>query len=103
MSLYIFDLDGVIYLGETLLPEVKETLTFLKKRGNDLSFLTNNSTLSRDGFSKKLARMGIKVSPEEIFPSSYLAAIYFSKNEHKEESRVFVIGEAGLLQELKIY
>jgi len=101
MSLYIFDLDGVIYLGETLLPEVKETLTFLKKRGDEVSFLTNNSTLSRDGFSKKLARMGIKVSPEEIFPSSYLAAIYFSKNEHKEESRVFVIGEAGLLQELK--
>jgi len=51
MSLYIFDLDGVIYLGETLLPEVKETLIFLKKRGDELSFLTNNSTLSRDGFS----------------------------------------------------
>lgn len=101
MSLYILDLDGVIYLGETLLPEVKETLASLKKRGDEVSFLTNNSTLSRDGFLKKLARMGIKVNPEEIFPSSYLAAIYFSKNKSKEESRVFVIGEAGLVQELK--
>jgi len=100
MSLYIFDLDGVIYVGETLLSEVKETLTSLKKRGDELSFLTNNSTLSRDGFLKKLGRMGIRVSTEELFPSSYLAAIYFSKNKHKEGG-VFVIGEMGLFQELK--
>lgn len=101
MSLYIFDLDGVIYIEETLLSGVKETLTFLRQRGDEVSFLSNNSTLNRDGFVKKLDRMGIRVTPEEIFSSSYLAAIYLSKNKHKRENRVFPIGEAGLFQELK--
>ncbi|GAH11739.1 unnamed protein product, partial [marine sediment metagenome] len=47
MSLYIFDLDGVIYIEETLLSGVKETLTFLRQRGDEVSFLSNNSTLNR--------------------------------------------------------
>lgn len=101
MSLYIFDLDGVIYIEETLLPGVKETLTFLRQRGDEVSFLSNNSTLNRDGFVRKLAQMGIGAGPEEIFSSSYLAGTYLSKNKHKRENRVFVIGEAGLFQELK--
>lgn len=101
MSLYIFDLDGVIYIEETLLSGAKEALTFLKERGDEVSFLSNNSTLSRTGFVKKLGQMGIKVSSEEIFSSSYLAAIYLSKNKHKRENRVFPIGEAGLFQELR--
>lgn len=103
MSLYIFDLDGVIYIEETLLSGVKETLTFLRQKGDEVSFLSNNSTLNRNGFVKKLDRMGIRVSSEEIFSSSYLTAIYLSKNKHKHkrENRVFPIGEAGLFQELK--
>lgn len=101
MSLYIFDLDGVVYLGQTPLLGAKETLNLLKKRGNEVSFLTNNSTLSREGFLRKLDQMGIKACPEDLFPSSYLAAIYLSRKKRKEEIRVLVIGEEGLFQELK--
>jgi len=32
MKLFAFDLDGVIYIGNTLLPGVKETLEKLEKR-----------------------------------------------------------------------
>jgi phosphoglycolate/pyridoxal phosphate phosphatase family enzyme len=100
VSLYIFDLDGVIYLGERLLPGVRETLSKLRKKGDQVSFLTNNSTLSRSGFQKKLTQMGIEVHLEELFPSSYLAAIYLSHKTKKKNTKVLVFGEKGLFEEL---
>ena len=97
MSLYVFDLDGVIYRGKNLLPGVKETLLTLEQRGEEICFLSNNSTLSRKGYFKKLTHMGIKVKENQFFPSSYLAALYLSQNKCKE---VFVVGEEGIFEEL---
>ncbi|HHJ00626.1 MAG TPA: HAD family hydrolase, partial [Candidatus Aerophobetes bacterium] len=101
MSLYIFDLDGVIYRGERLLSGAKESLDLLRERGEKVCFLSNNSTLSRRGYLRKLTRLGIRVSLEELFPSSYLAAVYFNRDRRREKSRLFVIGEEGLFEELR--
>ena len=101
MSLYVFDMDGVIYRGKKLLPGAKEIITSLRQRGDEISFLSNNSTLSRSGYQEKLTKMGIKVERKELFPSSYLAALYFSQDKKRKKSKVFVIGEAGLMEELK--
>ncbi len=98
MSLYVFDLDGVIYRGKTLLPGVKEILLTLEQREEEICFLSNNSTLSRKGYLKKLTHMGIKVKENQFFPSSYLTALYLSQNKCK---KVFVIGEKGLFEELE--
>lgn len=127
MSLYIFDLDGVIYRGEKLLPGAKETLNLLRRRGEEICFLSNNSTLSRWGYLRKLTRLEIQVSLEELFPSSYLAAVYFKTLESvfddsfgmqensseyfqvrdrkkgdqgRRKERLFIIGEEGLFEEL---
>lgn len=101
MSLYVFDLDGVIYRGGKLLPGVKEALSFLKKRGEEICFLSNNSTLSRFGYLKRLARLGIKTHLANLFPSSYLAAIYFTQNGERKKGKVSIIGEKGLFEELR--
>jgi len=102
MSLYVFDLDGVIYRGgKKLLPGVKEALSFLKGRGEEVCFLSNNSTLSRFGYLKRLTRLEIETRLANLFPSSYLAAIYFTENEERKKSKVFVIGEEGLFEELR--
>ena len=101
MSLYIFDIDGVIYRGKKLLPGAKEIITSLRQRGDEISFLSNNSTLSRSGYQEKLTKMGIKVERQELFPSSYLAALYLSQDKERKKSKVFVIGEVGLMEELK--
>ena len=102
MKLFIFDLDGVIYIGKTLLPGVKETLDSLKKRGDRICFLSNNSTLSRRGYCIKLKKMGLKVKEEQLFISSYLLVLYL-KNHKKiaPDEKIMVIGEKGIFQELK--
>lgn len=101
MSLYIFDLDGVIYRGEKLLPGVRGSLSLLRERREQICFLSNNSTLSRHGFLRKLNHLGIPVKLDELYPSSYLAAVYFSENKQRKESKVLVIGEEGLFEELR--
>ncbi len=101
MSLFIFDLDGVIYRGNSLLPGVRETLSSLEERGEKICFLSNNSTLSKKGYLKKLSMMGLKVREEQLFPSSYLCALYFKNLPDRTSGKVMIIGERGLFEELK--
>jgi len=100
MSLFIFDLDGVIYRGNKLLPGVRETLTSLKERGEKVCFLSNNSTLSRKGYLKKLGKMGLKFREDQFFPSSYLCTLYFAR-QNQNSGKVMIIGERGLFEELR--
>ena len=69
--------------------------------------MTNNSTKSRADYRKKLTSMGIPATVEEVFGSSYSAAIYISRilpKTHPElatsKKTVFVIGESGIEAEL---
>lgn len=99
---FLFDCDGVLWLGNHLLPHVNETLELLRSRGKKLVFVTNNSTKSRQAYTKKFAKFGITVTANEIFGSAYSAAVYldsvvkFAKNEKK----VLILGEAGVEEEL---
>ena len=68
--------------------------------------MTNNSTKSRADYKKKLESMGIPASVEEVFGSSYSAAIYIARilpqqrPELRQRRTVFVLGESGIEAEL---
>ncbi|KAI9818346.1 MAG: hypothetical protein M1826_001408 [Phylliscum demangeonii] len=65
-------------------------------------FVTNNSTKSRAEYSRKLTDMGIPAVEDEIFSSSYSAAIYISRilTLPADKRTVFVLGEGGIGAEL---
>ncbi|MDI6828864.1 MAG: phosphoglycolate/pyridoxal phosphate family phosphatase [Armatimonadota bacterium] len=96
---FIFDLDGVIYRGEQLLPGVAETIETLRRFGHQVLFFTNNSTKTRAQYVAKLERMGIQANEEQIMTSGYATALYFRENGAQGES-VYLIGEPGLRQVL---
>jgi HAD superfamily hydrolase (TIGR01457 family) len=98
IKLVIFDLDGVIYRGNSLLSGAKETLQELRDRGKYIAFLTNNSTQTRYQYKKKLFRLGIKANISEIFTSAWGTA-HFLKN--KGARKALIIGEEGLKKELR--
>ncbi len=97
IKLVIFDLDGVIYRGNFPLPKAKETIESLRQRGKFIAFLTNNSTMTRFQYKRKLAHMGIKASAEEIFTSAWGTALYLKDRNLK---KALVVGEKGLKKEL---
>lgn len=99
---FIFDCDGVIWLGDSVIPGVPETLDMLRALGKRLIFVTNNSTKSRAGYVKKFTSLGLKISPEEIFSSSYAAAAYLEHIEFPAHKKVYVVGEQGIQEELDL-
>ncbi|KAG0569607.1 hypothetical protein KC19_6G102300 [Ceratodon purpureus] len=98
---FIFDCDGVIWKGDSLIDGVPETLDLLRSMGKRLVFVTNNSTKSRKQYGKKFESLGLSVSEEEIFASSFAAAAYLKSIKFPTDKKVYIIGEAGIQLELK--
>lgn len=65
---FLFDCDGVIWLGDTLVPYVAETLQLLRSLGKKILFVSNNSTKSRLQYKHKFDRLNL-VASEVKLPS----------------------------------
>ena len=91
---FICDMDGVIYHGNRIIPNVKEFVEWLEENGKNYLFLTNSSERSPRELAQKLDRMGLHVG-EEHFYTSALATASFLKSQCPGGS-VYVIGEPGL-------
>jgi 4-nitrophenyl phosphatase len=96
----VFDLDGVVYRGETALPAAVATLNHLAAEGHSLFYLTNNATRSRDDYASKLRRLGVSCDPAQIMTSAYATALYLA-GEGAAGRSAFVVGEQGLVGELE--
>ena len=92
----IVDMDGVLYRGSTPLPGAQAFLDWLAERGFPHLLLTNNSTLEPQAYERKLAAMGIHVPATRILTSGVATADYLAHN-FPPRTRVFVIGESGLV------
>ncbi|MFS8090132.1 TIGR01457 family HAD-type hydrolase [Enterococcus gallinarum] len=93
---YLIDLDGTIYLGKEPIPAGKRFVEALQKKELPFLFVTNNTTRSPETVAQRLAdEFAIHVAPATIYTAS-LATIDFMK-DHGRGNKVFVIGEAGLI------
>lgn len=99
---FIFDCDGVIWLGTHAIPGAVETLKLLKSLGKQVIFVTNNSTKSREKYTHKFEQFGFPATKDEVFGSAYAAATYLEKFvKLPKEKKVWVYGESGIIEELK--
>lgn len=102
-DVFIFDCDGVIWRGDSLIDGIPETLEKLRKAGKRMFFVTNNSTKSRKGYKAKFTSLGLDVKDEEIFSSSFAAAAYLEQKDFKASGKkVYIIGEKGIAEELDL-
>ncbi|CCK70549.1 4-nitrophenylphosphatase KNAG_0E02900 [Huiozyma naganishii CBS 8797] len=99
---FLFDCDGVLWLGTHLLPHTVEFLDLLKALGKKVYYVTNNSTKSRKDYTKKFASFGINVEEEQIFTSGSASALYVrdSLKLVPGKDKVWVFGESGIGAEL---
>ena len=95
---YIFDLDGTCYLGDALLPTVRETITRLRDMGKRTVFLSNNPTRTREAYAERLTRLGLPTPASDVINSSLVMVDFLSKR--MPGARLFVVGEASLEREL---
>ena len=95
---YIFDLDGTVYLGETLLPGAGEAITRLRAAGRRVVFLSNNPTHTREQYAARLARLGLPTPVHEIVNSAQVMVQWLL--HEAPGCRAFVVGEQPLKDEL---
>ncbi|WP_295779424.1 HAD-IIA family hydrolase [uncultured Microbacterium sp.] len=95
---YVFDLDGTIYLGETLLPGAARLIEGLRERGKRVVFCSNNPTKRPTDYAAKLTRLGLPTPAEEVYTS--LAATVSWIRRTMPDAAVFPIGEAPLVEAL---
>jgi phosphoglycolate/pyridoxal phosphate phosphatase family enzyme len=96
----IFDMDGVLYRGSTLMPYARETLQRLRAAGWQIFFGTNNSTATRREYVDRLATLGLGGDLEHVVTSAYATAHYLERLQPKPRD-VFVVGSNGLRDEIR--
>ncbi len=99
INLFLFDMDGTLYLGERLFPFTKDLLATIKKQGKRYFFITNNSSKSAADYVKKMARLGIMATEDDFVTSAATTAHYLkARYPHK---RYYVCGTHSLVEEFR--
>ncbi len=75
----LFDLDGVLYVGEKVIDHAVESVANIRKLGFPCRFITNTSTLSNNALHNKLTGYGFDIDPDEIISAPRAALIYLQQ------------------------
>ena len=70
VKLFLFDMDGTLYLGNRLFDFTLPLLKKIKTAGKRYIFITNNSSKSVEAYVDKLAHMGINADVSDFLTSS---------------------------------
>jgi HAD superfamily hydrolase (TIGR01458 family) len=73
------DLDGVFFVGSTLIDGAVETINELKRRGYICRFITNTSTLSVNSLHRKLTGLGLPIEPSELISAPQAALVFLKQ------------------------
>src|SRR6185369_11692307 len=95
---FLIDMDGVVYGGDTMIPEADKFIARLVKEGIPFMFMTNNSQRTRLEAVRKLDRLGIKVTEGHVYNSAMATGKFLASQI--PEGTAYVLGEGGLLASL---
>jgi phosphoglycolate/pyridoxal phosphate phosphatase family enzyme len=98
--LVALDLDGVVWRGSEVFPGAREALEDVLRRGLDLRYVSNNSTAHREQVSERLASAGLPAGVDRVLTSGSVCGAWL-RTRVPEGSVVLVVGEEGLLRELR--
>lgn len=99
-DVFLFDLDGVIYIGDQLLPGVKAALAQLRSLNKRIYFFTNDPIPTRQQFVARLQGLGLTASVNEIISSGWATAKTLCQ---MKLSSVYVLGSEGLKSEIRSF
>jgi len=94
-SVWVIDLDGVIWLSGEPIGDVAGAVARLRQAGVTTAFATNNSAPTTQDLLDRLSRAGITASAEDLASSAEAAASLLAVGD-----TAFVMAEAGVLEAL---
>ena len=101
-KLFLMDMDGTIYLDDSLLPGAKEFIERARMKGRAV-FLTNNSSRGIDAYLKKMSGLGIEAAEEDFLTSVDALCWYLEDTYGKGAGglRIYVMGTESFKKQLK--
>ena len=75
----LFDLDGVIYQGDSLISGAKESINLLRQNNIPCRFITNTTRMTKKNLVTNLQAMGLTLEVNEVFAAPH-AAVEYCKN-----------------------
>lgn len=97
-KLFLFDMDGTIYLDNDLFDGTLDILAHIKKIGGKYIFLTNNSSKSVDKYIEKLASLGIESCPDDFLTSTNATVLYLENHPYK---KIYALGTTSFKEQLR--
>src|SRR5512143_3933539 len=95
---FLFDLDGTVYLSNSLIPGADRVIRVLREKGKKVVFLSNKPIHTSEDYALKLTRLGIPTRPEEVINSTFVMVNHLKKVA--PGARLFVVGETPFIEEL---
>ncbi len=94
------DMDGTIYLSNTLFPFTLDFLSSLTRMGITYSFLTNNPSKSLDDYLLKLSHMGVPVEREQMYTTT-IATIDYIRANYPRARKLFLLGTPSMISQFE--
>jgi 4-nitrophenyl phosphatase len=91
----LFDMDGVLYVGNRPLPGAQALFDYLDVSARKWLCITNNASMTSAQFADKLAKMGIHAAPTRILGSAAATAAWLAGHA-PPQSKVIMLGMEGL-------
>ena len=92
-DIFLFDLDGTLYLGNRVLPGALELIEKLNAASKKIYFFTNNSSRSEVDYIEKLSKMGFPVEADQIIMSTHILIRYLKS---KNINRIYLLGTPAM-------
>ncbi|MDO4489227.1 MAG: HAD-IIA family hydrolase [Eubacteriales bacterium] len=94
--LFLMDMDGTIYLDETLFDGTMDFLKYVKSIGGRYIFITNNSSKGTEDYVAKMKRLGIEACADDFLTSADVTIDYLKKN-YGPETGYYICGTKSLM------
>lgn len=91
----LFDLDGVVYHGTSVVDGAAEGINWLHSRSIPVNYVTNNATRTAEATAAKITGMGIDATADEVTTSAQVLAERLAERFGKG-ARVHLVGTTGL-------
>ena len=100
-ELFVFDMDGTLYLGDNVYPGAIELLEALPGLGKKYIYLTNNSSRAGADYIPRLEGLGFPCKAENVFTSGMATGLYMQQNY--PDAKVYLVGTPAFERELLSY
>ena len=100
-ELFLFDMDGTLYLGDNVYPGAIELIQALPRLGKRYIYLTNNSSRAGTDYITRLRNLGFPCERENVFTSGMATGLYL--NQKYPGASVYLAGTKAFYRELLSY